>query len=299
MTEPISINPNTASQDELRTLTGIGPALADRILAARPFSNPEDMLRVTGISPALLEKVQDRLVFDPPPDSESAEILISEAELDGILAPETTDTAESTGMEKLPEIEQETGPETGPDTRPTTSLEGPEETIPAMVHETSAETAPAAQTKSPVYITRSQAFWMTATVSFFTFILAVALTLSILSAMNNGLRFASTTDVRNVQTEIRDLQSASDTLEGDVEALRTRMDNFETLGGRVATLETSVETLGADLDSVAVDVDTLSEEVTAVSDSVETLREDAGRFQSFLDGLTKLLLGLAPEETNE
>ena len=53
-----------ASEGELRTLPGIGPALASRIVAhrrTRPFLSVEDLLAVPGIGPATLARIRDRV----------------------------------------------------------------------------------------------------------------------------------------------------------------------------------------------------------------------------------------------
>ena len=55
------VNINTASAAELETLPGIGPAMANRIIAqrsVRPFAKVEDLLLVRGIGPAKLAKLQ-------------------------------------------------------------------------------------------------------------------------------------------------------------------------------------------------------------------------------------------------
>jgi competence protein ComEA len=48
-------------------LPGVGPVLAERILADRarsgPYARPEDLLRVAGIGPAKLAKLRAHLVF--------------------------------------------------------------------------------------------------------------------------------------------------------------------------------------------------------------------------------------------
>ena len=51
------INLNTARSDEMTKLPGVGPAMAERIAAARPFEKLEDLLNVSGIGPALLERL--------------------------------------------------------------------------------------------------------------------------------------------------------------------------------------------------------------------------------------------------
>ncbi len=52
---------NSASAEQLMGLPGIGPALAARIEAARPFARVADLLRVPGVGPATLERLRPRL----------------------------------------------------------------------------------------------------------------------------------------------------------------------------------------------------------------------------------------------
>jgi len=59
------ININTAGADELDGITGIGPALAGKIIEYReengPFESIGDIMEVSGIGPATFEKFKDEI----------------------------------------------------------------------------------------------------------------------------------------------------------------------------------------------------------------------------------------------
>lgn len=52
------INPNTAARDQLMLLPGVGEVTANRIIGARPFRKPEDLLNVEGIGPKTLKDLE-------------------------------------------------------------------------------------------------------------------------------------------------------------------------------------------------------------------------------------------------
>jgi len=62
------INLNTASAVELQRLTGIGPALAGRIVEDRtvhgPFARVSDLTRVSGIGPRTLERLKPDITVE-------------------------------------------------------------------------------------------------------------------------------------------------------------------------------------------------------------------------------------------
>ncbi len=59
-----TVNINTASADELKTLNGIGDVMAERIIeyrAASPFKSKEDIMSVDGIGNKTYEKIKDHI----------------------------------------------------------------------------------------------------------------------------------------------------------------------------------------------------------------------------------------------
>lgn len=53
-----AVDPNTATEAELTSLPRIGPSLAARIVAHRPFASVDELVRVPGIGPATLERLR-------------------------------------------------------------------------------------------------------------------------------------------------------------------------------------------------------------------------------------------------
>jgi competence ComEA-like helix-hairpin-helix protein len=67
--EPLTIDLSSASEDELRELSGVGPALARRIVAWRDehggFESVDQLAEVRGISPRVLEDLRPHVRADP------------------------------------------------------------------------------------------------------------------------------------------------------------------------------------------------------------------------------------------
>lgn len=72
MPEAAVLDLNSATEEELTTLPGIGEVLARRIVAYReehgPFSSPEELMEVSGIGKATYGALADRVTVKPVRD---------------------------------------------------------------------------------------------------------------------------------------------------------------------------------------------------------------------------------------
>jgi competence ComEA-like helix-hairpin-helix protein len=58
------VDVNAATVEELASLDGVGPKLAARIVAARPFRSVEEVAKVRGVGRRRLARLQTRLLLD-------------------------------------------------------------------------------------------------------------------------------------------------------------------------------------------------------------------------------------------
>ena len=266
----LRVDVNAAEKDELTQLPGVGAAMAERIIAARPYTTPEDLLQVSGIGPALVDRLRPYLDF--PIEEEP----VSELEADLAAAEEWMDEHEPHPVPDL-DFSDIPQPDPGPE------VEAPVETIPAL----SRTAVPKMKTNG---VSRGQVMWIAFGSSLLSFLLTVVVVLAVLAGINQGLRYVSPADFADLNRQVDGLTTEVDTLQQDLEDLRTRLDAVEALSGRVNTLETEVSGLQDDLDTTASQIETIQTEVDELSTDVAEVHAAAARFDTFLQGLADLLL---------
>lgn len=75
MTIPM-LNPNSANEEQLRQLPGVGPQLAGRIVEGRPYQSADDLRQVPGLGDSVLDDIKPFLTFDAPsPDNAEDQVL--------------------------------------------------------------------------------------------------------------------------------------------------------------------------------------------------------------------------------
>jgi hypothetical protein len=59
----LRVNINTATQTQIETLPGVGPALAERIITGRPYASVDELARVNGISARQVRELRSKLTI--------------------------------------------------------------------------------------------------------------------------------------------------------------------------------------------------------------------------------------------
>ena len=304
------IDINTANEETLTQLTGVGPQLAKRIAEARPFLSIDDLTRVRGIGDRDIERLRPQITVsavdaaDEPMDAKDA----VDEETDDI-AP-TDATADIVTEEQTDSEEAEAIPEPFPsdearedDEAETNKLaESATEDAPEETSEPESEPSPAPE-KQPRYISSSKAWGMVFLGSVMATVLAIIITLGIIASFNHGrLTHASPAQVTALQNTLIGLSDQSARIETDLDGLRTRIDNLEALSGQindiedeVVTINTEISTLQTDLANTQAQYDEISAEIQTLNEQLEILQAQNNQFDDFLQGLRNLLNGLYSE----
>lgn len=264
---------NTTSRDELITLPGIGPVLADRLVAGRPFDSLEAVQAVKGIGANLLERLTDTPASQPDltPAPEPQAANESPAESGQVAIQEALEEEGQTAREALSEGTSGLGE----------SLSEPEQAARQAV-----ETLP----EKDEQVAKSRgSLWPTLVNSMVTALVAVLLTLAVLGGINGSLKFATGSQYRAMQGEAAQLTTQVQTLQQDLDGLRGRVNTLEGLGERTVALEKAQQQLNADLDAASQQVTAMQTEVAALNEKVTQQEERTQRFETFLQDLQTLL----------
>ncbi|MCX8024003.1 MAG: helix-hairpin-helix domain-containing protein [Thermanaerothrix sp.] len=315
--EPKSFEPvdlNRAPLDALVRLPGIGPALAQRIIEARPFLTPDDLVRVSGIGPVLLERLRPYLtvsavesaVQDIPeasgttvaPEEPSAEgpveSLASAVESTGELG-----SGEASLSESQPRVKVSSMPEEAPVaevqgmTPPTEVTDatpmpegGTEKATP--VTEVAVPTSPASPAEK--LLTRRDLITWVVGSNLVTLFLAVVLALLFLGVINGTLRYISLAQFRQFRAEVILLAERVDRLERNLDTMTARVQALEGLSTRVAGLEDETATLSDALEQAREDIQAIQTLVKGFDQRLNAVEVASTRFERFLSGLRRLLL---------
>jgi competence ComEA-like helix-hairpin-helix protein len=313
---PSVVDLNQATAEELETLAGIGPALAQRIVSYREerggFRSPEELTAVPGVGRAAYERVAERLVVTPyeaPPPPTFEEAPLVEAPEAALALPEPLAPQEVPPLEAeevVPEeahipLEEEVVSEEAhiPLEEEVVSEEEHiplEEEVPAA-EETPAPPAvePAAPSPAPVPPRLPSALaWLGA--ALVGALLGMGLALLVFYGINGALDVSGSHAVIDVQNQLDSLAAEMDFLQGEVDGLNQRLKTLEGLTARMEKAESAVDTLRqetADLDGRA---NALEGELAGVSEGLSEVQAQSERVTTFFSQLQALLQDVFGDE---
>jgi competence ComEA-like helix-hairpin-helix protein len=301
------INLNAASKEEISTIPGIGPFLAERIIADRPFQVPEDVRKVNGIGPSLFEKIKPYITLSSPINTLAIdEFAITDEQHSDIVSQEYVDVSSQsqTGTdesfaEQLPKSQQEQSLLTIPeisigdkiDQEPLpeqqTVAQPPdqegEQHIPPPVtpikkkHEEAEKTFPRSSTSTVI------------TAAAVTILLSILLNLMLFGLINGGLQYTKKSQFNQISNQVEMIDSEITAIQQDLTGLRSRLDTLESLSGRMKSVETNVEALRSQIETDKSRVEQLQGEVTTLQNQIADLEKNKTVVEKFLQGLRDLL----------
>ncbi len=244
------LNVNTASLEELCDLPGVGNSLAERIIASRPYALVEELQNVSGIGPALFERLAPLVAIE----DDLEEVVDSVKEVETVLEQDSADK-ESDEMED--EVDSDLPEE---DHLPEGESPLPE-----------AEAPPNVGTS----VTRRQSVLYSLGCSVVAIVISLALMLAIFAGINGGLRYAHASQFAILEQQIVNIETQIDELDAEMDELQSVVTNLEDMAGQVDQLEQEF----AEVVHVA----------DALIQEIESIRGEANRFESFMDGLREIL----------
>lgn len=278
---------NNGDQDELIVLPGIGPALANRLIAARPFDSLEMVQSVNGISASLLKRLSE---VASEPEAQPSVQATDEPNPE----PQTVD--EAPAESRLTDIKERIE-EGGQSIKK--GLSGLGEAVKKQ-GQTARQTVEALPQKFEEASKSRGSLWTILISSAITALVTILLTLAVLGGINGSLKFATSAQVQTMQREASQLSAQVDTVQQDLDGLRGRVDLLEGLGDRTVALEKSQLQLTTDLETTSQQLTAMQTEMAALDEKVTLQDERTQRFETFLIDLQTMLGNLfAPQGDNQ
>lgn len=322
---PSGVDLNTADSAELKSISGIGPALAARIIAYReargPFLAVEELLAVSGVGEKIYVRIADQvtLSFPPPtafaadaeaplPDTDAAPVEAETwppplAEDDGFLygeppLPPDEDLTfaefsvvdEALAQAEIPFADVGTDAAQAETLQPA-AVSTPEIPPPAPVRPLSQPAAPPPPASRPA---KSSGWgwvgWLSAV--FVGSILGLVFSLLVLNGINGVLDMNYHPAVIELRTQTADLTARMDSLQGDVTGLRQRLDRLEGLTARMERAEAAVEMLRGDVEALGEETAALQAATDALTQELADVAARTAKAETFFQRLQALLAEL-------
>lgn len=281
---PPKVDLNTADATTLITLPGIGPVLAERILAYRetrgPFLAPEELLAVPGIGAKVYAGLAERLTLSLP-------------------APEAATDADSAAV--APPFVEEAPPPAEAPALPENPPAGPlppaeeEPVLPAPPPAPRPEPAPQAPPVAPAPRPEKRSGWGWlgwVSAVFVGSILGMIFSLLVLTGINGTLNITYHPAIMDLQNQAADLAARQETLQGEVSGLRQRLDRLEGLTTRMERTEATVKALDEDVSTLREEITALGAATDVLTEQIATVEARTVKAETFFQRLQTLLTEL-------
>ena len=337
--KPPSIDLNRADEAALRSLPGIGPRLAARIIAYRdehgPFLFEEDITQVDGVSAGLYEGLADRLAITiPAADELAGHVQPSLAETFGSFADHAADTGTAEPSPFLEEMLIEEPDEHSLAIAPTPPASNAEEVVvdddsgwvdvdeepagpetppsgPAaipMPGPVAEEVEPASQQRG-----RFALFWTALLGALLGGLLGLGLSMLVFAGINGSVDVNRSVAITQVKGQLNELSVELDAvqgdvgiLQGDVSGLRQRVEILSGLTARVEQAEETLATFTKEIQALKDETRALTSSLTDLSQDVDTMAEtldaveaETEKATSFFERLQQLLQEIFAEQPTE
>jgi len=271
------IDLNTATEEELRQLPGIGGALASRIISYRKeagrFGSPEEITSVSGVAGATYNKLADRLTAGPvePLVEEAGDLPEPEPELEDVEADEPEDVPVFMSEPSAADAEPAESPEPEPEA------------------ERVVEVPPVGAEPPLVELVESRAgCGRLILVGALSALLGAVLALALIFVINGTLDFQSAA-VRAAEDQVLRLESVVGALDMKVGEVEERLGAIQELDARLTETQTGLRRLSAGLDELGQRADALAETQGVLQREFSNLRQDTDGMAAQLSVLERRL----------
>jgi hypothetical protein len=256
---------NTADPTELRTIPGVGPAVAKKIVAARPFSSLDDLFKIKGIDAGLVKRITPHFkeidtavepapVVDPLPDEPAP--AAPPAEEDDTLK-EKVQEFFSSQPEKLEAF-----------------LAGQQPRLEKVKASTGMSNANLMTLLSACLATM---------------VLTILLTFALFGMINGGLRYPAQSEFASLSRQVEASASKLEMLEKDTDSIRARLDALESLSGRMKLIEEENTAIRKQLDDSNRQVAEVRAQMDQTQAKIDVLQKSSDFFNRIFAGLRSLL----------
>jgi ribosomal protein S13 len=282
------INPNVADERSLQELPGIGPSLAKRIVDSRPFYNLDDLKNVRGIGESILERIAPMLEFEESKDRTDVNLEEGVGEIEMPVEQAPIIDAEPVLLSPDGKKDEDLKLSESKDDKE----QAKEATVPEEIGKKDEHPPRPEPVKKPRLVrtfSRAETIWLVIAVGALSLILSVGLSMIILGGINGTLDFSQLQSLKQLESDVGVLEEDLMDLSSRLDIFDQRLTPLEGLTGRMTVVEDLAGKLQEEVEDAMASVETMQSDLERLSNETARLSGRVDRFDTFLDGLQRLL----------